>query len=68
MKFSRGFAPAISKMAWTRPRTLPMTSAVEADGMCLLLVLCSIFVVLKLLRSYALSLDSDSIQKKKKHV
>ena len=36
MKFSRGFAPDIKKMACMRPRTPPITKAEEADGIYLL--------------------------------
>lgn len=63
MKSNRGVAQEISRMAWTRPRMLPMTNAVEADGMCLLLVLCLNFGVSKLLLLLAFSLGSDGIQK-----
>lgn len=36
MKFNRGFAPEIRNKAWRRPRMPPITSADEADGICLL--------------------------------
>ena len=40
MKFNIGFAPKVRNMTWMRPRIPPMTSAVKADGICLL---CSNF-------------------------
>lgn len=49
MKFNNGFAPDMRKMAWKRPRMLPITNADEADGMCLLLGICLNFDTSKLL-------------------
>ena len=37
MKFNKGFAAAIRNAAWMRPRMPPITSADEAEGICLLL-------------------------------